>query len=445
MMNSRFIKHLSLRIGLIYICIFILITSSIVLIIDATSRKQTAMFIHPILETKMQIFSDAYNRFGYSKINHMIHFRDKKTFNYILRENGKVVYSSLKNFKQIKKRNSKSHKSKLGLVVYKDYKLDDYLGISKNLNKNLNLTILLNVELLENKRSFTHIMAKISIGISILGLLIIGWLIYTLRQRLYFVNDSLANIIKFSSLDKRVKVSGNSDEVDELSKNINEVLDHIESLANKKRLMANNIAHDLRTPLTRVSNTINKHFKDLTPESQEEITEQIDNMLEIFDSILRISKIDSKQPLKLELNNINEMLNDVFDFYSPLAENKGLSTDIELDENLLMICDKSLICQAVANCLDNAIKYTKSGSIKLEAIKVEDILSIKIIDTGIGIPKNKVDDVTQPFFRLDDARTSSGVGLGLSLVSSIIKAHNAKIEIKPNKEVGTIIELNFKI
>ncbi|HAG52552.1 MAG TPA: hypothetical protein DCL21_02075 [Alphaproteobacteria bacterium] len=441
MMNSRFIKHLSLRIVLIYVCIFVFMTASIILIIDATSRKQTASFVQPIVETKINVLTEAYKTAGYEKLLHILAFRKRKTFDVILKKNDEVIYTSLTQARQIHKKHNKDS----NLVFYKESNYSDYIGIARDLGEDLNLTVLLNVELLEEQRDFAHVMAKVCIGISILGLLLIGLLIQTLRQRLHFVNQSLANIVKFSSLDQRIGRAGSEDEIDELSKNINEVLDHIEALANKKQLMANNIAHDLRTPLTRVSNTVNSHFKNLSLKAQEEITQQIDNMLEIFDSILRISKIDSKQPLKLETSDINQMLEDAFEFYAPLAESKGLSAEINLAPNMSMICDKGLVCQAVANCLDNAIKYTESGSIMLKAEQNNDNLAIKIIDTGIGIPQDKIDDVLQPFFRLDEARTSSGVGLGLSLVNSIIKAHNADLTIKSNQNAGTIIQLSFAL
>tara|TARA_Y100000590_G_scaffold470630_1_gene667183 strand:+ start:21379 stop:22710 length:1332 start_codon:yes stop_codon:yes gene_type:complete len=438
-MNKKYYKHLSVKIMLMYLSIVVLVCLTSVLVVKATSESQIARVLKPVLDSKMSSIHSVYEQGGITQVQELIENKSKG-FEYILKKNGNIVYSTNASLYE----EDKHEISKIGLVSYESNLWYDFIGVSNNLDEGYNLTMLVDIEVLDEQIEIAHKLILFCISILMVGLVLIGSLIFKLRDRLYGINKELSGIVRFSDITNRVERTSDNNEIDELSDNINEVLAHIEQLVDKKQLIANNIAHDLRTPLTRMSNTINKHIDKLEPEAQDEITAQIEKLLEIFDSILRISKIDSNHPLQLEKCDVNCLLTDIFEFYVPLAESKDLDTSIELDKNLYMVCDKGLVGQAVANALDNAIKYTKSGYIKLKGYATTDNIVIQVIDTGIGIPEDKINDVFLPFYRVDKANSDISVGLGLSLVKSIIESHKAEVNIYQNDDEGTVVEYKFK-
>ena len=205
--------------------------------------------------------------------------------------------------------------------------------------------------------------------------------------------------------------------------------------------ISNNIAHDLRTPLTRLRGRLELIQQDCSDETSEGIQDALtetDNLLSTFNAMLRINKVESGAQKGHFTNlSLDTLLHDVVEFYEPLAEDKDISLKLIADISHRIVGDRDMLFQVFTNLLDNAIKYTpERGTITVSIQRIEqdnsELLQINIADSGIGIPKNEREKILQPFYRLKKHRDHQGNGLGLSLVSAIIKLHKGKIEFQDN-------------
>lgn len=280
-------------------------------------------------------------------------------------------------------------------------------------------------------------------GISVILLLgTIGGFILGIStiKKINLINATI-NEISAGNLSLRIPSRGTDDDYDLLAKNINQMLNQMGKLILGIENISNNIAHDLRTPLTRLRSRLESIEQDCSKETAAGIHEALietDNLLATFNAMLRINKVESgAQKGHFTRLSLNTLLNDVIDFYEPLAEKKGISLSIITPQNKTIEADKDMLFQVFTNLLDNAIKYTPSqGTITVSINQITQAelnqIQICITDSGIGIPKSDYKKVLQPFYRLDKHRALQGNGLGLSLVSAIIKLHKGRIEFQDN-------------
>ncbi len=270
----------------------------------------------------------------------------------------------------------------------------------------------------------------------------IGWKIHS---RLSGINKTASDILQDNDLSRRIPGGSGGSEFDLLSRNLNNMLEGIEQKLEDMRQLSNNIAHDLRTPLTILRNRLEALGKSAnrTEEDKEKILLHMDGIMETFNAILRISNLESGSA-QLHKENINfpEMIQDVIDLYAPLATKKKQALGHDLDD-FVIYADRNLLFQALANIIDNAVKYTPaSGKIMISAEEKRLSLEIYIDDTGPGIPADKLDKVLTRYERLDHSRTTSGHGLGLSLVKAIMDAHHGRLSLM-NHNGGLRVNLSF--
>ncbi|MEN8251145.1 MAG: HAMP domain-containing sensor histidine kinase [Bacteroidota bacterium] len=280
-------------------------------------------------------------------------------------------------------------------------------------------------------------------GIAIILLLgTIGGFIISIStiKKINLINETI-NEISEGNLSLRIPTRGTDDDYDLLAKNINQMLNQIQKLMQGMQNISNNIAHDLRTPLTRLQGRLELIQQDSSHETSEGIQEALtetDNLLSTFNAMLRINKLESgAQKGHFTHVAIDDLLQDVIEFYEPLAEDRDISIKFDVKNNRNISADRDMLFQVFTNLFDNAIKYTpQQGSITVSAqlINTNDTpyLQIIIADTGVGIPENERKKVLEPFYRLEKHRDHQGNGLGLSLVAAIIKFHKGSIEFQDN-------------
>jgi signal transduction histidine kinase len=260
----------------------------------------------------------------------------------------------------------------------------------------------------------------------------------TMVHKIEVINDTCHRIMD-GDLTQRIPRSGGDDDFDKLVGTLNQMLDQIEVLMQGVKQVTNNIAHDLRTPLSRLRRRLDMlRGRDLTFESDDELLEQAiseaDGLLQTFKALLRISEVESGSRLVgFKDVDITSLLEDLIDFYGPVAEEKGQTIDAAKQQLRALRGDRDLLFQAFANILDNAIKYTPTGGhIKLISEDQPNLLQVSIIDTGMGIPAADREKVLERFYRLEVSRSSPGNGLGLSLVDAIVKLHHGHITFSDN-------------
>lgn len=270
----------------------------------------------------------------------------------------------------------------------------------------------------------------------------------SVMQRINIINRS-AETIMHGNLSVRIPFTKGGDEFDDLSSNLNEMLDKIEHLLASLSHFANNIAHDLRSPLTRIITRIEaglRTVKDDNParELLEENVQDLQELISTFNSILNISELEANTDFRhFDHCDAKQIITNLVEFYEPYASEKNVTISNSLTEAMTIYGEKNLLTQAFSNMLDNAIKFTpQNGTVRISGQRLDDKTIITIADSGPGIDPAFYDRVFEKFFRLEDSRNTKGNGLGLSLVSAVARIHNAVIELDDNHP-GLIIRLIF--
>ncbi len=258
-----------------------------------------------------------------------------------------------------------------------------------------------------------------------------------------------SRIIVNGDLRQRVSVQANGDEFDRLALSINAMLDRIETLMNGLREMTTDIAHDLRTPLTRLRNRLEVRDQVTEPQLHQVLADarqDIDGILEIFSALVRIAQIESGgRKSRFATIDFDELLDTVVEVYRPSAEERHQKLIAGIDPRLAITGDKELLTQMFANLLENALRHTPHGaSIHLTARREGSQVVVAIADDGPGIPEDMRSKVLQRFFRLERSRTTPGSGLGLSLAAAIATLHDATLQLLDNAP-GLRVELRFAL
>ncbi|TFH50603.1 MAG: HAMP domain-containing histidine kinase [Lysobacterales bacterium] len=263
-------------------------------------------------------------------------------------------------------------------------------------------------------------------------------------RRLEAINETSRRIMR-GDLSRRIPTRSTDDDFDQLADNLNGMLDTIEKLMEDVRRVTDNVAHDLRTPLSRLRNRLEdlKSDKNADTSRIEAALADADGLLATFNALLRIASIESgRRRAAFESIALDDVVRDVAELYEPLAEEKEQNLDVRVSENVRVRGDRDLLFQAFANLLDNAIKYTpRGGDIRVTLDEDSSGPRIRIIDSGPGIPEHSREQVFKRFFRLEESRNTPGNGLGLSLVEAVVRLHHADITL--GGEPGLDVSLAF--
>ena len=247
----------------------------------------------------------------------------------------------------------------------------------------------------------------------------------------------------------RIPTRGTKDELDRLSGAINEMLDRIEDLMESVHRVSNDIAHDLRTPLTLLRHRLEQaRVSAKTPQDYSRAVDDAisvsDRLLAIFSALLRIAQIESgARRSAFERVDLRALLQELTDIYRPVSEDSGHPFSTELGATVNVQGDRDLLLQLFANLVENAINHTPAGTaIRLTLCKAMNGVVATVADCGPGVPAERVPDLFKRFFRLEQSRSTPGHGLGLALVAAIAELHDAKIAVRDNRP-GLRIEIEF--
>jgi signal transduction histidine kinase len=253
-------------------------------------------------------------------------------------------------------------------------------------------------------------------------------------RRIESINQTSREISE-GALDRRIPTRGTDDEFDQLALQLNEMLDRNQSLMEGLRHVSDNIAHDLRTPLTRLRQTLEGMEESCLSDTEhkdqvDRAIREADGLLSIFNALLRISQIEAGgRRENFGKVDLTALLTDVAELYEPVAEEKNLKLALYCDTAAEIDGDRDLLFQAIANLADNAIKYSPPDStITLRAVD----RTVSVSDTGPGIPDHAREEVFRRFHRLEVARSTPGSGLGLSLVEAVAHLHDGSVRVEDN-------------
>ena len=268
-------------------------------------------------------------------------------------------------------------------------------------------------------------------------------------NRISAINRTSIEIMD-GDLSQRLPVGLINDELDQLSVNLNIMLDRLNKLMTGMKDVSDNIAHDLRTPLNKIrtnlevtlmSNPTSDNYKN----SIQEVIQDIDIVINTFNSLLSISRVESGSiSIDKEKIDINKLLENVIDLWEPLAEEREIILTDQSEKNILLDGNRNLLSQAISNLIDNAIKYGPNGNkINVGAKFEKDNVILWVSDNGPGVPDADKERVLERFTRLDISRNTQGTGLGLSLVNSSIKFHKGSISLLDSNPNGLIVKLEL--
>ncbi len=281
-------------------------------------------------------------------------------------------------------------------------------------------------------------------AISIFALLIMGVIGYLISvfvvTRINRIADTAQDIIATGDLTKRVEIDSRWDDLSFLGDVLNEMLEKIETLMAGVQHITDTVAHDLRTPLARLRNKLEKNTQNNGLVGREEYEQQaslvkdVDSLLKTFNALLSLSSLESgRQGSKFEIFDVGKVVHDAVDLYMPLAEEKNQTLTVD-SKAISYSGDRDLFFQVIANLLDNAIKFTQhEGAIKITLKNSSNAKEIIIQDNGPGIPRSSVAKAFDRFYRDQEQQHIEGSGLGLSLVNAVLKLHKATITLEDNQ------------
>ncbi len=282
----------------------------------------------------------------------------------------------------------------------------------------------------------------------------ITWLFVSRRvmKRIDEISATSRTIMQ-GELSGRLPVAGNDDEFDRLAINLNTMLDRIELLMQSMKDVTDNIAHDLKTPLTRLQTRIENALREAKGEegyrgALEATLEETDQLLRIFNALLRIARVESMAPASvMEPTDLNKLVAEVAELYEPLVEDEGGKLETDLPEGLKADCNRDLISQVLVNLIENALKYGRPETgdllIRLGGREEDGRIVLSVTDNGPGIPEKDQDRVKERFVRLEESRSEPGTGLGLSLVKAVARLHGGDLRFM-NEDPGLSARIDLK-
>nr|WP_277614295.1 ATP-binding protein [Kaistia nematophila] len=298
--------------------------------------------------------------------------------------------------------------------------------------------------------------AMISAVVLLICLALVSWFFVSRRvlKRIDSVTATSRQIMA-GDLSGRLEITPAGDEFDRLAENLNAMLDRIMHLLHGLKDVSDNIAHDLKTPLTRLRTRVETTLAgpadvEAYRTALEATIEESDQLIRTFNALLMIARVEAGSPDgALGPLDLAQIAADVVEFYEPVAEEAGVTLTLSAEGPLPLSGSRELISQALANLLDNAIKYVASGesvveapTVAVTARQVENEIVVSVADNGPGIPEAERVRVLQRFVRLEKSRSQPGSGLGLSLVDAVVKLHHGTVALG-DAEPGLVVTLRF--
>ncbi len=302
-----------------------------------------------------------------------------------------------------------------GAVIFVAYDVDEFVGIIPRITQ------------------VVWTAAPIGLLMSLIGGVIIS---RSAAQRAEELAKTAEGVMA-GDFSRRAPVVGSGDEFDRLAEHLNAMLARIEQLMLASRHVGDSIAHDLRSPLTRLRNRLETSIaREMTAQEAEETLSltlaEVDRVLATFNAIQRLSRLEAGEGGKVEKTDVGQIATELAELYQPVFEEAGLGFNAAIGRNLVIMGDRDLIAQAVANLIDNALKYTPPpGHVRFEVARGrEGAVVLKVVDTGPGIPEADRARVVQRFVRLEASRSEEGSGLGLSLVEAVADVHHGAFTLE---------------
>jgi signal transduction histidine kinase len=290
----------------------------------------------------------------------------------------------------------------------------------------------------ENARLLVRRALTLALGIMAMGALIIWFAIGRNALKRIDRTSIAAQKIMGGDLAERLPVTGAGDEFDRLSVSLNAMLARMEKLNEGLRQVSDNIAHDLKTPLTRLRNKAESALSGDRDQQEyraalEEVISESDQLIRTFNALLMISRVEAgSAAAEMSELDLSAIAGEFAELYEPVVEDQDMRFERRIEPGIMVRGNRELIGQAISNLVDNAIKYGENAErpeIEISVRRADKLVLLTVADHGPGVPEDKYGDVVKRFFRLDESRSKPGTGLGLALTAAVMELHGGRIEL----------------
>jgi len=314
---------------------------------------------------------------------------------------------------------------------------DSHVALAQILVLDNGLRVLVGRDLQEPEklRGLVRQALVVALGIMVLGALVIWFGIgRNALKRIDRMSEASTKIMA-GDLSQRLPMSGSGDEFDRLSESLNAMLGRIEKLNEGLKQVSDNIAHDLKTPLTRLRNKAEAALAGSGNQNAalEEIIAESDQLIRTFNALLMISRVEAGSAVaEMSDVDLSGIVADCVELYEPVAEENALRLKADIEPGVMISGNRELIGQALGNLIDNAVKYAEKADnplIQVEMKKSDRNVVLTVADHGPGVPEGMRSEVVKRFVRLDESRSKPGTGLGLSLVEAVMEMHHGTLEL----------------
>jgi len=304
----------------------------------------------------------------------------------------------------------------------------------------------------EVRERFHETMLATLIPVILLGVTGGAFLALRALRPIRHLSIAARSIIDTARFESRVPDTKTGDELNELVILFNQMLEKIEHLIGGMRDALDNVAHDLRTPVTRLRGVAEQSLRsnagaDACREALADCLEESDRVMAILNSLMDISEAETgTMNLAFEDVNLAELIHEVTGLYDHVADEAQVRMTTDVPPVLSLRADRTRLRQAVANLVDNAIKYTPSGGrVEIAATRAEREVHLSVRDNGIGIPADELPRIWDRLYRGDKSRSQRGLGLGLSLVKAVVQAHQGRVEASSDPGGGSVFSLSLPL
>ncbi len=453
-LSRAFFRTTVARLALIYIVVFALTTTLLFGSVYVLTLRAVDDGTESLMESQLQGLSEQYAMLGLRGLVATIRERsqglDRSRSVYLLADESlQPLVGNLAAWPQLNTQRGKWFEFNV-TVSTQDGRVEQHPIRAALVTLPEGYRLLIGTDVIERARLAT-VMQRVGIlALVLLVLMGAGIGVWMNRRLLHQVHAiaSAGQDIANGDFARRLPVRGSGDELDELATNLNTLLERIEQLTLALRFVIDGTAHDLRGPLNRLRMRLEQALEQATAtgrESLEAAMHDADTLLRTLEALLRIAQVQSGAAnAEVAALKLDKLCTEVAELYAPLAEQRGIKLELERMDAAVVQGSRQLLAHAIANLLDNAVKYTPAGgriAVAVTADANEVVLSVQ--DNGPGIPSADRERVLQRFVRLDSAQAEPGTGLGLSLVAAVCRFHHASLQME-DAGPGLWVRLTFR-
>ncbi len=451
-LRAPFFRTTVARLALIYIVTFALVTAALFASVYVLTLKAVDLGTDSVMEAQLQGILEQYDNLGLRGLISVIRTRsqrlDRSRAVYLLVDTNNVpLAGNLDAWPQLTQQRGKWYEFTANVSTGDSVEHHPVRAAEMMLPNEYRL--LIGTDIIERAR-LASVLRRVGASALVLSILIGAGIAIWMNRRLLNQVQAIAVAgqgIANGDFARRLPIRGSGDELDELATGLNALLERIENLTLALRFVIDGTAHDLRGPLNRLRLRLER-LQSTAPEAAREILDatmqDADSILHTLESLLRIAQAQSgSSGTEMVYLNLGTLARDMAELYAPLSEERGITFSFEQGVEANIMGNRQLLAHAIANLLDNAIKYTPAqGRISFSVVDHEHEVKLIVADTGPGIPAADRERVLQRFVRLDSAQAEPGSGLGLSLVAAVCRFHHARLQIE-DAQPGLRISLSF--